>query len=243
MADQSPLSAHEAALASERKDRAVAMLGLPELIAGVQVEPLTPRRLEWLRAMGNPFICGGHCPTEAIPDFLWYVSSCFEFGNDEKRREFLASILSLDVEEAREGIDEYLDRAFLDAPTGKESVAYYSTSAGLYHSLNVSYPGAGWHLERVLDTPLRVTYQLIKAADRERGCSLVNRRSFAAQAEWASTLERIEAPTYEELGDVIDAMRTQGYRLYEDPMRKVQPEMSPEEKSAQPWFCLMRKDF
>jgi hypothetical protein len=69
------------------------MLGLPELIAGVQVEPLTPRRLEWLRAMGNPFVCGGDCPIAAIPDFLWYVTKDFAFGDDERRNERETHIL------------------------------------------------------------------------------------------------------------------------------------------------------
>ena len=68
------------------------MLCLPELIAGVQVEPLTPRRLEWLRAMGNPFVCGGDCPIAAIPDFLWYVTKDFAFGDDERRKAFLAAL-------------------------------------------------------------------------------------------------------------------------------------------------------
>jgi hypothetical protein len=188
------------------------MLGLPELIAGVEVEPLTPRRLEWLRAMGNPFICGGDCPIAAIPDFLWYITKDFKFGDDGKRKAFLAAIIALDVDEARKGIDEYIDRAFLDAPEGRVGVSYYSPTAGLYHSLNTSYPNAGWTLERVLDTPLRVIYQLIKVADEARGCTIQNRRSFEVQGKFLAEVENLTAPTQQELLEKMNEKRKEGYK-------------------------------
>lgn len=240
------LDAHAEALASERKDRAVAMLGLPELIAGVQVEPLTPRRLEWLRAMGNPFVCGGDCPIGAIPDFLWYVTKDFEFGNEEKRKAFLAAILNLDVDEAREGIDEYLDRAFLDAGPGREGVSFYGSTAALYCALNTAYPGAGWHLDRVLDTPLRVLYQLIKAADDARGCSMQNRRSAPLISKFLSEIEHFELVVKEdfesEMDAFVDAKCAEGYKLCSEPIQKINLEIPVAMQKSAPWIIPMRKE-
>lgn len=242
MADATTLLPDEA-LASERKDRAVAMLGLPELIAGITCEPLTPLRLEWLRAFGNPFLCGGTVSNEAMLQFLWFVSPRFTFTTERAQRlEFIKDLAELNMIDAREGIDAYIDRAFLDAPTGKESISYYSNTAGLYHSLNVSFPTGEWTLEKVGKTPLRVIYQLIKAADRERGCSLINRRSFVANADWYSKMETVTAESYEALGDAIEAKRSEGYKLFSDPTRCVNPDMTPEQIASAPWACAMRKE-
>jgi hypothetical protein len=206
------LSEHEAALESERRDRAVALLGLPELIAGIRVSPLTPRRLEWLRAFSNPFICGGAPSPAAILQFLWFVSPDFSFEtSEEKRLAFIAQRAELDYPEAREGIEVYLDRAFLDAPNGSEKVSYYAPTVGLYHTLNEYYPHAGWSLEAVLNTPLSIIYQLIKAGDKARGAAVVNRRSFEVQARWLDTLETITASTQQLLLEKVAEKRLQGY--------------------------------
>lgn len=239
------LDEHEDALDSERKDRAVAMLGLPELIAGVQVEPLTPRRLEWLRAMGNPFVCGGDCPIAAIPDFLWYVTKDFAFGDDERRKAFLAAILDLDVDEARDGIDEYLDRAFLDAGPGREGVSFYGSTAGMYCSLNTAYPGAGWTVERVLDTPLRILYQLIKAADDARGCSMQNRRSSPLISKFLCEIEHFELVIVSdfdaEMDAFVDAKCAEGYKLCSEPIQKISLAIPAACQPDAPWIIPMRK--
>jgi hypothetical protein len=218
VAEDSLLSDYATAVASERKDRAEAVLALPELIAGVRVEALTPRRLEWLRACGNPFICGGECPVAAIPEFIWHIIKDFRFGDDERRRAFLAAVIDLNEYEAREGIDAYLDRAFLDAPSGSDSVGYYAPTVGLYNVLNEYFPSAGWSLATVLDTPLRVIYQLIKCADKQRGCVVVNRRSDAVKGRMLDKVESFDVNTESEIDPLIESKRGEGYGLFCDPM-------------------------
>lgn len=194
MAESSCIPKFESAIASERKDRATCLLGLSELIAGVPCVPLTPRRLEWLRAFNNPFICGGQSSRAEILRFLWFVSPEFSDSGTEKRDAFIESQLELDVLEAVEGIGEYLDRAFLDAPHGKPGKPYYAPTVGLYHALNASYPHGEWTLAQVLDTPLAVIYQLIKVDDIVKGCAVINRRSDEVAVKWAEQLETITIP-------------------------------------------------
>ena len=211
MAGHSTNAEFENALASERKDRAVAMLGLPELIAGIRVESLTPRRLERLRAFNNPYVCGGEKSEFHIHKFLWFVSSGFVPEFDEvkpKELEFLSSIANLDCDEADEGIEAYYERTFLDAPTRAAGTPYYSSSAGIYHALNTSYPSAGWTLERVLDTPLRVIYQLIKVADQAVGCTVVNRRSSPLIGKYLSEIEHFTVATFDEVDAAIESKRS-----------------------------------
>lgn len=198
MSEKSCISGFDSAIASERKDRATCLLGLTgELIAGIPCAPLTPRRLEWLRAFNNPFICGGQSSVATMLQFLWFVS--VEFCTDSaKRDEFLESNADIAgaerLLETADGISAYLDRAFLDAPHGKPGKPYYAPTVGLYHSLNSSYPHGEWTLAKVLDTPLAVIYQLIKVDDISNNRMVINRRSDEVAVKWAESLETITIP-------------------------------------------------
>lgn len=218
MANDSTNSAFASALASERKDRAVAMLGLPELINGVEVKALTRRILEWLTIAGNPFIVGGEIKPEALLQFVWHVSPSFKpFATSEERQVFIAPFFAMDKDELREGIEKYLDRAFLDAPTGEAGTQYYSATAGLYHALNTCYPNAGWTLDTVLDLPLRIGFQLIKAADKAAGCMVLNRRSSPLISQYLSEIENFKVANADEVEPFIEQKRAEGYGLCSEP--------------------------
>ena len=230
---------YDAALAGERKDRSVAMLGIPEMIAGIRVAALTPRRLEWLHAVENPFACWKReywdsAPDTAILHFLWFVLPQFSFDlGTDARDEWMESQLGLDVAEAREGIAEYLDRTFLDAPTGSAGVSYHSYSAGLYHALNTSYPQGGWTWQTVMDSPIRVLTQLIKAADIARGCAVGNKRSGEIHERWLAGMETVSAPTEDELDALVGQRKSEGWRLYT---------LYSFDRSGGVWRCSMRKE-
>jgi len=219
VAGQSCILGFDDAIASERRDRSKALLGLPELIGVIVCMPLTLRRFEWLRAYDSPFVCGGKITDAAVLQFLWFVSPLFPFDAVQEGRDaFIETNATLDVVAALEGIDAFLDAAFLDAPTGSTCKPYYSPTAGLYHSLNESYPSGEWTLERVLDSPLNVIYQLIKAADRSRGCVVVNRRSDEIASKWGDALETITKPEKTVVRE-INRKRKQGYLLVSQPSR------------------------
>jgi len=180
---------YNAAAATERKDRAIPLLGIGELIAGVPCAPLTPRRLEWMRAYDSPFICGGEVTPAAMLQFLWFVSP--NFSTDKKSKDaFIATNLTLNAEELRDGIESYLDRAFLDARDGKPGKSYVSQWVGFYRGLSSAY-GDEWTFEKVGDTPLALIFQLLKENDRYQGETVTNRRSDAVTQRW---LDEINQP-------------------------------------------------
>jgi hypothetical protein len=70
-------------------------------------------------------------------------------------------------------IKSYLDEAFMDAPGGKPTRAYYSRIAPLVHFLCSE---ENFTLDQALDTPLKVTFQLMKICRQQNNskCILFN---------------------------------------------------------------------
>lgn len=168
---------YNAAAEEERKLRAVPLVGIGELIAGIPCAELTPRRLEWLRLFGNPFICGGAVSDSSVMQFLWLVSPQFKPGK-EAFNNFLRERIAENVSELREGIELYLDRCYADVEKGKPSKSYTSQWVCYYRALTLAY-GAEWTFERVGDTPLKLIFQLLRENDRYQGKTVINPMSDA----------------------------------------------------------------
>jgi len=108
----------------------------------------------------------------------------------------------------------------LDAPNGSVGISYYAPTAGLYHTLNEYFPNAGWTLNTVLDAPLRVIYQLIKCADKSKGCVVMNRRSDAVKGRMLDAVESWDVDTEAEIDPFIEMKRAEGFGLFSDPMKR-----------------------
>lgn len=216
MPSQSCIPGYDEALASERKDRAFVFIGLKEKICGLDCEYLTPRRLEWLRAFDNPFAVGGDSvPNTAILQFLWVVNPNFT-TDKEKRNQFIEGCAGLKIADAPKEIDEYLDRAFLDAPTGKPAVPYVSVAASLVYSM--SRDPFHWTMERTLDTPIQIIYQLLKADDYHNGRTVHNARSSKIEADWQRGLNVVQHKTGRGLEKAVDKRRKEGWMTVSNPM-------------------------
>lgn len=172
---------------SERVDRSLAFLGISERIAGVECAALTPHRVEFLRAFSNPFIVGGVAKTGHILQFIWLVNPDFQVGK-EHQQEFVEKCAALDLEQARKDIDQYLDRAFLDAPYGASEIPYAAFAAHMIYSM------AGepfrWAKEQTLHTPLAIMYQLLKCDEKAHGRVVINRRSDKSSGDWLAKLNK-----------------------------------------------------
>ena len=182
-----PRDKYEAALASELDDRAFVFLGLQETICGVLCEPLTPRRVEWLRLAKSPFIIGGKVGPVEIAQFLWIVSKAF-VPNKEKRNDFLQSNLGIEVAKAREEIDEYLERAYLDS-MGGTSTSRPCVSPCATYALALAGEPFRMSWQQVLDTPLGVILQLLKAKDMSEGRAVINKRSDQVNLDYAAACD------------------------------------------------------
>ena len=180
-----PRAEYEAALASELEDRAVVFLGLQETICGVLCDPLTPRRVEWLRLAKSPFIVGGKVGPTEIAQFLWIISAAF-VPSKEKRDKFIPTILNLDVAKAREDIEQYLDRAYLNSIGSSNQRPCISPCASYAFALAGEPYRMPWR--EVLDTPLGVIFQLIGAVDMSQGRAMINRRSDKVNGDYAAAM-------------------------------------------------------
>lgn len=181
-----PKAEYEAALASELDDRAFPFLGLPETICGIECEPLTPRRVEWLRMARSPFIIGGQVGPVEIAHFVWIVSKAFT-PSIEKRDEFLRANLTLDVAKARKDIDEYIGRAYLNAPDGKPICPKVSQCATYAHAMAGEPYRMQWR--EVIETPLAILHQLMAAHDMSEGRTVINKRSDRFFGDFADALQ------------------------------------------------------
>lgn len=207
------------------------MLGLPELINGVLVEPLTLRRLSWLVIGRSPFVTGAEVTPDSLIHFVWTVAKDWKLSaSAEERKAYAVPFLAMNESELCEGIEAYMERAFLDSPPSAEGVSYYAPAAGLYHTLNEYFPGGGWTMPAVLDAPLRMLYQLIKCADKHKGATVINRRSYAVKGRMLDTVESWEVDSESEIDPLIESKREEGFGLFSQPIKR-----------GEKWLVTMRR--
>ena len=124
-----------------------------------------------------------HAGLAEIVQFLWVVSADFK-PSKEARDEFFKRIVAiLDIEKARADISEYLDRAYLDSSHRSAQSAPMVSSAAYYaHNMAGEPYRMAWR--DVLDAPLAVLHQLIKARTESAGEIVVNKRSDKVTGDW-----------------------------------------------------------
>lgn len=169
------------AIAQERVWRGLAFLPHETKICGIPIQEMTPIHWERFRYAENPFIVGGEVRWIHIIHALWMLSPSFSGDSGEMER-FQKSCAGIKLEEARKGLDDYFERTFLDACQGKIAIPYYSAAAGLVHSMSES--PFHWAMEKTLETPLIISFQLIKARDRAAGLIVVNALSDKVRGDW-----------------------------------------------------------
>lgn len=198
------------ALASERKDRAVAFFQTADALGEFTVAPLTPYRLEILRASQNPFVTGGQIAESDILLFLWIVSPAFSF-EIANRDKFMESHLQFPPTETVNEIEQYIDRMFLDEPHGAVAMPYYSMAAGLIYEM--ACVPFGWSDEKTLHTPLPVIFQLMKARDKHAGAVVVNKRSYKVQGDFTRDMKIVMEPTRAKLAKAVAKWRKAGWKV------------------------------
>jgi hypothetical protein len=148
----------KAAVEREQKVREQSFLEYPETVCGVEVQPLTLRRMLLLLSIESPFICGG--PVEPYDVGAFFVVLTDAKGFNKWR--LLRRIGLMDSRQVVAGITEFMDETFQDKPptSGGEAVSYYSFAAGLVDCLASEY---GWAASETLDCPLKQLFQYLKA--------------------------------------------------------------------------------
>jgi hypothetical protein len=156
------------AAAREEELRALAVLGLPEIITDgthrVELAPLTLRRLQWLTMMRCPFLL--NLPVANLlekPNIaadlvsaLWVCSPAFKAGAERARRRWLKRhpfLLQMAAEPTMRELMTYLTEAFIDAghpANSQDERNYYSSAAALtgffhqHYGLEIDLWENGW---------------------------------------------------------------------------------------------------
>ena len=125
MSEPEEIPGYREALNEEQRDRAIAILGIPQCICGIECNQLTPLLVERLVAAQSPLINGGRISDAHILQFLWIISVGYKIG---KRHFdwFARKNKRLDFDEAHERIAHYLDFAFCDSLGGGECESFAS---------------------------------------------------------------------------------------------------------------------
>lgn len=136
-------------------------------ICGIEVKQYTMRHHILLDFANNPFVKGGvDFDKEHILEFLWIVSTDFEFKNAIKKMEFIAkqsSNLDDDFYKYVYEINEYLSNAFLDMNQLESVGAEVETVSWIASIITTISSRFGWHDEYILDLPMARVSQYLRA--------------------------------------------------------------------------------
>lgn len=147
------------AIDRERFIREQAFLDLPELVCGIEVQPLTLRRMLLLSAVGSPFIAGGTVSAYDVGVFFLALTGQ---PRGLKRWRLLRRVGLLNAEKTVAEIGAFFDESFQDSPAGgrEDSANYYSFAAGMVDCFAGEY---GWTEREILDVPVKRLFQCLKA--------------------------------------------------------------------------------
>ena len=181
--------------------REASFLPVTLTIGDIPVKQYSMRHHIMLDFANNPFVKGNdEWDKEHIWEFIWVVSTEFEYGNTEKKTVFLVKCMEKYQMEEQVGqlvmdILEYLNNAFLDNyedtdNTGK-SIPIVSWAANYIHAISSNY---GWTDEYILDLPLNRVCQYVRCIDRDLAAkngvepNIQNRLSGRALKKWLAYL-------------------------------------------------------
>jgi hypothetical protein len=170
---------------AEEALRDYAFMGIPHIVAGVEVNAMRLPHLAILSQAKNRYICGGQ-PTELDAlQLLWVVSVAREAG--ELKSSFTAKV---DKDRLLIETTEYINDVFLDhQPGAGNSAPIAASSAYIIHRIATAY---GWTKEQIEAEPLPILYQLLKLIrlDLNPKAILFNRRSDKARGDLIRELNR-----------------------------------------------------
>jgi hypothetical protein len=149
------------AIEAEARHREGAFLRLPEFVCGIQVEPMTLRRFTLLNHLG---IEPG-ASWESLELFLWLMSPHYTPRNGWARRRHEMrcawAFLRHGVSVVYLCANAWLAEQFTDAPSGKATPVFQvDNTSGIARQVDTLASEYGWQVDRVLDLPLRVAFQL-----------------------------------------------------------------------------------
>lgn len=210
---QHVVEGYGAAVSKERHDRNLAYLEVPYKLLGFSIRDITPLLLCKLLEANSPFVAGyGAEFTKAhVAQFIFILSPpyqrwglkawlhyiwCFIRSKSITGQELNAEAIKkihlglglFTVAQCKEEIETFLDKTFLDQPTGGASKSIASFLAWLEYYF-VGEPWR-WDRSRTLNTPNRILYQQQRCHDKANGEAVANRLSDKVKADWLKEIQK-----------------------------------------------------
>lgn len=127
---------------------------------GIEILNMNLRHLMMLDGIETPFLKGGNIADTDVALFLWIVSKEFCF-DEKKQKEFFKKVVKIRNLSAINWIKEYLQKTFIDSDTmkqGEKGQVYF-----ISYFVDMFAKEYNWDLEKIMNLPLRIAFQLITA--------------------------------------------------------------------------------
>lgn len=147
------------AIKIENANRDEAWINLTEEICGIEIEQMTLFHLLLLDGASNCFILGRSPTPAGVAQFLWVVSPRFCYES-KARNKFVKKLRKIPYEEAITQINSYLDKTFLDVPSGGGNQEKPLASFISYF-IDTFAKEYGWKPGEIMQMPVRQLYQLL----------------------------------------------------------------------------------
>jgi hypothetical protein len=204
------------AVEKQNLHRDLAFLGVPEILCGLAVAPLTFRHLLWLQFIGSPFVGAGDYNVKTlhlgVAGFFKTIAPIgkpsfqltpFDHKEQADLKTFMLAVGKIKAPDALAGIREFVADAFMDAPAGKADKAkgesYFSVGAALTHRLAKQYAGLNPNpavYPSAVDVPLKAGFQFLKLITRDEAAAagkrptLFNALTSTLKSRWLEELNQ-----------------------------------------------------
>jgi len=194
------------AVEAEQAVRSSVLLGIGADVCGIEVRPFTVLDLIHLQAIKSPFVSGGFISRMDCLRFLVLQSVDYRkpgpgwwerFKLRRRNKGIMARLKGRSTEDMIEGINGFIDDAFMDAPAGSAdssgSAPIASSAAVMVDAIASEY---SWPISEILGLEVAFVFQLFRLRHIAKGGSraaLINRKSSKVVGEFLRKLNQKEA--------------------------------------------------
>jgi hypothetical protein len=194
------------AVEAEQAVRSSVLLGIGADVCGIEIRPFTVLDLIHLQAIKSPFVAGGFISRMDCLRFLVLQSMDYRkpgpgwwerFKLRRRNGVVMRKLRRTSTEEMIQGINGYIEDAFMDSPAGSAdssgSAPVASSAAVMVDAIASEY---SWPISEILGLEVAFVFQLFRLRHIARGGSraaLINRKSSKVVGEYLRKLNAKEA--------------------------------------------------
>lgn len=161
--------------AKEESHREEAFLNITLTVCGEELRMMTPQDFLILNGIESPFVCAVEPEPADVIIFLWQLHSANDgshsWFNLRRRKKMIRRVAMLNFEQAVADCRRYIEKAFQDAPRGRErsgdAISKPIGTCFLVPLIMRIAKETGWAKDAILATPLPQLFQFVKHLNAE----------------------------------------------------------------------------